>query len=93
MAEPNHGGEPAATLDALLDDVDVVWICTWTAAHLEAVEAAVGAGLPVFCEKPLAPDPRDCDAVAARARAGAAPGRAGAAPRARCSGTAAEIVA
>ena len=43
-------------MDALLDSVDVVWVCTWTAAHLEAVEAAVARGLPVFCEKPLAPN-------------------------------------
>ncbi len=51
-----HGGEPYATLDGLLDSVDVVWVCTWTAAHLAAVEAAADRGLPVFCEKPLAPD-------------------------------------
>jgi predicted dehydrogenase len=50
------GGEPAATLDALLDAVDAVWICTWTAAHLAAVEAAAARALPTFCEKPLAPD-------------------------------------
>src|SRR5205085_1768318 len=51
-----HGGQPAPTLEALLDAVDVVWVCTWTAAHLAAVEAAAARGLPVFCEKPLAPD-------------------------------------
>ena len=44
---------PAST--TLLDAVDVVWVCTWTAAHLAAVEAAADRGLPVFCEKPLAP--------------------------------------
>ncbi len=52
----HHGGAPYATVDALLDAVDVVWICTWTAAHLGAVEAAAERGLPIFCEKPLAPD-------------------------------------
>ena len=45
--------------------VDVVWVCTWTAAHLEAVEAAVDAGLPVFCEKPLGPDLASAERVAA----------------------------
>src|SRR6478672_8125050 len=35
-----HGGEPVATLDVLLDGVDVVWVCTWTGGHLPAVEAA-----------------------------------------------------
>ena len=37
-----HGGAPAPTLDALLDSVDVVWVCTWTAGHLGVVEAAAG---------------------------------------------------
>jgi predicted dehydrogenase len=51
-----HGGEPYPSVDALLDAVDVVWVCTWTAAHLSAVEAAADRGMPIFCEKPLAPD-------------------------------------
>jgi predicted dehydrogenase len=59
----NLGGDACASLDALLDSVDVAWICTWTAAHREAVEAAVARGLPVFCEKPLAPNLADCEAV------------------------------
>jgi len=50
----HHGGAPHDTLERLLDEVDVVWVCTWTAAHLDAVEAAADRGLPVFCEKPLA---------------------------------------
>ncbi len=60
-----HGGEPCATLDGLLDSVDAVWICTWTAAHLAAVEAAAARGLPIFCEKPLAPDLAAAERVAA----------------------------
>ena len=51
-----HGCEPAPTLEALLDRVDAAWVCTWTAAHLAAVEAAADRGVAVFCEKPLAPD-------------------------------------
>jgi myo-inositol 2-dehydrogenase/D-chiro-inositol 1-dehydrogenase len=51
-----HGGEPVATLDALLDAVDAVWVCTWTAGHLAPVEGASERGLAIFCEKPLAPD-------------------------------------
>jgi predicted dehydrogenase len=52
----HQGGEPKQSLEALLDEVDVVWVCTWTAAHLAAVEAAADRGLAIFCEKPLAPD-------------------------------------
>lgn len=60
-----HGGEPVASLEALVDAVDVVWVCTWTAGHLAAVEAAAARGLPVFCEKPLAPTYAECEKVAA----------------------------
>jgi predicted dehydrogenase len=61
----HHGGEAAPTLDALLDRVDAVWVCTWTAGHLFAVEAAAERGLPIFCEKPLAPTYAECERVAA----------------------------
>jgi len=53
-----------ATLEDLVASVDAVWVCTWTAAHLEAVERAVDAGRAVFCEKPLAPTYADCERVA-----------------------------
>jgi len=61
----HHGGAPVASLNALLGAVDVVWVCTWTAGHLEAVEGAAARGLPVFCEKPLAPTLPECEKVAA----------------------------
>jgi myo-inositol 2-dehydrogenase/D-chiro-inositol 1-dehydrogenase len=63
LAEPHHA-TPATSLDALLDEVDVAWICTWTDGHLPAVEAAVGRELPVFCEKPLAPTLEECRRLA-----------------------------
>ena len=63
LAEPNHA-VPAKSLGALLDAVDVAWICTWTDGHLPAVEAAVARDLPVFCEKPLAPNLADCRRIA-----------------------------
>ncbi|MGZ4735055.1 MAG: Gfo/Idh/MocA family protein [Acidimicrobiia bacterium] len=63
LAEQNRA-TPAESLDALLDDVDVAWICTWTVGHLPAVEGAVARGLPVFCEKPLAPTLPDCRRIA-----------------------------
>ena len=60
----HHGGSARTSLDAALDDCDVVWITTWTAGHLDAVRAAVERELPVFCEKPLAPTLVECDEVA-----------------------------
>lgn len=61
----HHGGSPCESLEAMLDVSDVVWICTWTDGHLAAVAAAAERGLPVFCEKPLAPNLADCERVAA----------------------------
>jgi predicted dehydrogenase len=51
---------PAAampTVPALLarDDLDAVYIATPHAAHAQAVQACLQAGLPVLCEKPLVP--------------------------------------
>ena len=61
----HHGARVCADLDELLDAVDVPWICTWTAAHREVVDAAVDRGLAVFCEKPLAPTFAECEHIAA----------------------------
>jgi myo-inositol 2-dehydrogenase/D-chiro-inositol 1-dehydrogenase len=41
-------------------DVDAVLIASWGAAHEEQVLAAIAAGKPVFCEKPLAPTSGAC---------------------------------
>ncbi|MEO1063319.1 MAG: Gfo/Idh/MocA family oxidoreductase [Actinomycetota bacterium] len=50
------GGEIAGSASRLVDRADAVYVCTWTAAHPESVELAVGAGRAVFCEKPLGVD-------------------------------------
>ncbi len=50
----NWGWRIAPDLDALLEEVDAVWVCVPTAAHLEVVTKAAQAGVRgIFCEKPL----------------------------------------
>jgi predicted dehydrogenase len=60
----HHDAAVFESLDELLDAVDVVWVCTWTAAHLPIVTAAAERKLAVFCEKPLAPTLAECEQVA-----------------------------
>ncbi|MFF8277980.1 Gfo/Idh/MocA family oxidoreductase [Streptomyces lateritius] len=51
------GATVAPTVDALLDHpLDAVVIASATAAHAELIAHAAGAGLPAFCEKPIALD-------------------------------------
>ena len=51
------GTQTAATLDDLLTaGIDALVIATATATHPELIRRGVAAGLPVFCEKPVAPD-------------------------------------
>ena len=66
------GGRVQGGPAALVEEVDAVYVCTWTAAHPELVELAVGAERAVFCEKPLGIDlptaQRVHDALASSAR-------------------------
>lgn len=64
-----EGARTASTVDEVLECCDVVFVCTWTAAHRATVEAVAAAGLPVLCEKPLGTDLDDAVAVAAAALA------------------------
>jgi len=64
LAAP-HDATVADEVESLLDACEVVWVCTWTAAHLPVVRAAVERGRSVFCEKPLAPNLAECEEVAA----------------------------
>jgi myo-inositol 2-dehydrogenase / D-chiro-inositol 1-dehydrogenase len=61
----HHAAQSCAELGELLDRVDAVWICTWTSAHLESVEAAAERSLAIFCEKPLAPTLAEAERLAA----------------------------
>src|SRR6478752_1635976 len=42
------------------DGVDAIVVCSWGPTHEEYVLAAIGAGKPVFCEKPLATTQEAC---------------------------------
>jgi predicted dehydrogenase len=46
-----------------------LFVCTWTAAHPEALAVAVERNLPVFCEKPLGVDLASAQQVAAELEA------------------------
>jgi myo-inositol 2-dehydrogenase / D-chiro-inositol 1-dehydrogenase len=57
-----HRASVHATAQDLIADgnVDAVLVASWGPAHEEQVVAAIGAGKPVFCEKPLAPTSGAC---------------------------------
>ena len=59
------GAETAPTIDAALDDAEGVVIAAATTAHADLIRAAIGRGLPTFCEKPLADNLADSIALAA----------------------------
>ena len=60
-----HGAAVAASAAELIERVDALWVCTWTAAHRDLVEQAAARSVAVFCEKPLAPTWSEAQAVAA----------------------------
>ena len=45
--------------------LDAVWLVTPTSLHADQVIASIAAGKHVFCEKPLALQPSDCDRAVA----------------------------
>ena len=54
----------APNIYAALDGADAVVIAAATSAHAELIRAAIGRGLPTFCEKPLAANLEDTIAIA-----------------------------
>ena len=58
-----------ASEEAVLDDCDAVYVCTWTNEHSRLVHMAVERGVHVFCEKPLAFTTADAEAMARAATA------------------------
>jgi myo-inositol 2-dehydrogenase/D-chiro-inositol 1-dehydrogenase len=68
-AEQVAAGLPGARVHASAEDligdasVDGVLVASWGPAHEEQVVAAIRAGKPVFCEKPLAPNVQACQRI------------------------------
>jgi myo-inositol 2-dehydrogenase/D-chiro-inositol 1-dehydrogenase len=60
-----NGIAAAPTIEAALDGADAVVIAAATNAHAELIRAAIGRGIPTFCEKPLALDLGDTISLAA----------------------------
>jgi len=68
-----YGAKPFASVEEMLAgaELDMVDICIPTYLHRGPVEAAAAAGKHILCEKPMAMDPADCDAmIAATGKAG-----------------------
>jgi predicted dehydrogenase len=51
-----QGAAVCSSVEELVAACDAVFVCTWTSEHLRCVQAALDAGRPVFCEKPLSTD-------------------------------------
>lgn len=57
------GHRLARSEDEVFDGCDAVYVTTWTSEHRRLVEAAAERGLAVFCEKPLATNLADAEAM------------------------------
>ena len=67
------GAEPVKSFAELIGRVDAVVIATTTTSHGELIQAAVDAGVPTYCEKPIATDLDSTRAVIEGVQASAVP--------------------
>ena len=64
----SHGAEVSTADPAIaMAAADVVWVCTPTATHRELIHIAAANGNAAYCEKPLAPNIEDAEALVAEA--------------------------
>ena len=63
FARANPGALATTDAGAAMDEAEAVWICTPTATHRALLEEALGRGLAVYCEKPLATNLADAAAM------------------------------
>jgi myo-inositol 2-dehydrogenase/D-chiro-inositol 1-dehydrogenase len=71
------GAVVAADAAEVAERCDAVWVCTPTAAHRGAVDAAVAGGCAVFCEKPLDRDLARARSLVDTVAASGMPGQCG----------------
>jgi predicted dehydrogenase len=72
------GGSVAASVPELFGArLDAVVIATATSAHADLIETASAAGVPVFCEKPVAPDAKRTQQVLEHVSASGVPVQVG----------------
>jgi len=57
--------QAVASLRELIDNCDIVWICTPPFVRREPIQEACRAGKPIFCEKPFAITAKECGALEA----------------------------
>jgi predicted dehydrogenase len=55
----------ASSAEEVCEQAEAIFVCTWTAAHHDAVAIAVAHGRAVLCEKPLATDLAKAEALTA----------------------------
>ncbi|MGW1163379.1 Gfo/Idh/MocA family protein [Streptomyces sp. NPDC002519] len=67
------GVEVVDTIDAALDGAEAVDICCPTSCHRDIALAAIAAGIPVVCEKPLAATAAEAEEIVAAAEAAGVP--------------------
>lgn len=72
-AAAQFGGTAYTDLNEFFDAIDIVDICTPAAAHKANLLAAVAAGKPAICEKPLARHLADCEEIVATVEASSVP--------------------
>ena len=61
------GAVDFSEIEPFLDSIDAVYVATPPGAHMASVSAALEAGRPVLCEKPLTVSTRDTDQLVAQA--------------------------
>jgi predicted dehydrogenase len=71
------GATAVDSISTVMDRCDAVWVCTPTAAHAEAVDAALAAGRAIFCEKPLATNLADAQSLVGAVDAAGVPAQSG----------------